>query len=143
MARDLARGLHPVDVTTHGLRDALRDLAFRRSTPNLTLRFECPRPVRIREEALGLQLFRIAQEAVNNAIKHAKAREIAITLHRTRSALVLQIRDDGEGFREREAGCNGMGLDIMHHRASVIGGWLKVESQPGRGTTVTCTLAGE
>ena len=91
---------------------------------------------------LETECFRISQEAVNNAIKHADPRNITISLRRTRSAVVLQVTDDGKGIGGKTSR-KGMGLQIMQHRANVIGGSLTVESQKGRGTTVTCTLPGE
>jgi PAS domain S-box-containing protein len=143
LARNLARGLHLVDVTATGLPDALRDFAFRRSNGRLTCRFECPKPVQVRSEAVAIQLYRVAQEAVTNAIKHGKPRQIVISLRRDHSALVLEVRDNGRGIQKKDNVKKGMGLEIMRHRASVIGGHLNIESRRGRGTKVTCTLPKE
>lgn len=143
LARDLARGLHPVELTSSGLSNALQELAFRTSqTRAATCRFECPRQVRIRDEAVALNLYRIAQEAVANAIKNGKATEIVIKLVRVRRALILSIEDNGKGF-STDKPRSGMGLHIMNYRASVIGASLKIESRHHHGTTVTCTLSGE
>ena|GEM_PF-1085782 len=142
LARDLARGLHPVEVTSVGLSEALRDLAFRRSDSHVVCRFECPRQVRIPDEAVSLNLYRIAQEAVTNAIKNGKATEVAIRLERTRRNLILSVKDNGTGFASDKV-TRGMGLDIMNYRAHVVAAQLMIESHPGRGTTVTCTLRGE
>jgi PAS domain S-box-containing protein len=140
LARDLARGLHPIELNTSGFVRALHDVAYRISqSRKIECRFVCPRPVRIRDDAIVLNLYRIAQEAVNNAVKHARPSHITISLRRTRSALVLEISDDGVGVSEKSAG-KGMGLQIMHHRANVIGGRLTVESRAGGGTTVKCTF---
>ena len=142
LARDLARGLHPVDLQSGGIVQALKDLAFRTSQYDIACRCECPGTVRVADEAIALNLYRIAAEAVGNALKHARARNIILSLKRARSGLVLQVRDDGDGIAER-VGHRGMGLDIMRHRANVLGAKLEVQSRTGRGTTVTCTLPGE
>jgi signal transduction histidine kinase len=98
--------------------------------------------VRIRDDSIVLNLYRIAQEAVNNAVKHARPSQIIISLRRNRSALSLEITDDGDGVSKKSAS-KGMGLQIMQHRANVIGGRLTLESRAGGGTTVKCTLPGE
>jgi PAS domain S-box-containing protein len=143
LARDLARGLHPVELSSSGFVSALNDLAYRiNQSRKIECRFVCPRAVRIRDDSIVLNLYRIAQEAVNNAVKHARPSQITISLRRTRSALSLEITDDGEGVSKKSVG-KGMGLQIMQHRANVIGGRLTVEPRAGGGTTVKCTLPGE
>jgi PAS domain S-box-containing protein len=143
LARDLARGLHPIELSTAGLGNALRELTYRAChSQHLNCRFIYPRPIRIRDDAVSLNLYRIAQEAVNNAIKHGKPTELTVSLTRKRSSLVLEVSDNGTGFSEKQC-AKGMGIDIMQHRANVIGGKLTVASRDGRGTTVTCTLPGE
>jgi PAS domain S-box-containing protein len=142
LARNLARGLHPVEVSSVGLTEALRDLAFRRSDSHTLCRFECPRQVRIADEAVALNLYRIAQEAVTNAVKNGRATRVVIGLERTRRDLVLSVRDNGAGFAPGKAK-SGMGLDIMNYRAHILGAQLSIKSQPGHGTTVTCILRGE
>jgi PAS domain S-box-containing protein len=143
LARDLARGLHPIELNTSGLADGLNELAYRtQHSSKVTARFICPRPVRIRDDAVALNLYRIAQEAITNALKHGKPSEIVITLKRKRTGLCLEVTDNGGGFSAKRSG-KGMGVDIMHHRANVIGARLTIESRPGRGTSVTCILAGE
>ena len=143
MARDLARGLHPVELSTSGLANSLRELAFRISQQRDTsCRFECPRQVRVRDEAVALNLYRIAQEAVTNAIKNGKAKTIAIKLARSRRDLVLTVQDDGKGFSPASTR-RGMGIHIMKYRADVIGARFMIESADGHGTLVTCVLPGE
>jgi PAS domain S-box-containing protein len=143
LARDLARGLHPIELSSSGLVSALRDLAYRVSQAGtIECRLVASREVRIRDDGAVLNLYRIAQEAVNNAVKHARPRQINISLRRTGSDLVLRVSDDGEGLPRKRNG-NGMGLRIMQHRANVIGGQFSIESHKDRGTTITCTLPGE
>ena len=141
LARDLARGLHPVDLSSQGLANALRELGFRTSqVRNVTCHFDCPRQVRIRDEAVALNLYRIAQEAVTNALKNGKATAITITLAREGKSLKLTIKDNGKGFNTARTR-RGMGLHIMKYRADVIGAQLTVKSAEGKGTLVSCVLA--
>ena len=143
LARDLARGLHPVELSSSGLANALRELAFRTSQMrSVTCHFECPRQVRIRDEAVALNLYRIAQEAVANAVKNGKASTITIKLVRNRKELTLTVKDNGKGFSTSKSH-RGMGLHIMKYRADVIGARLTIESADGQGALVTCILPGE
>jgi PAS domain S-box-containing protein len=86
------------------------------------------------------ELFRIAQEAVTNAVKHAGARRIEVSLAGTDDAFELLVRDDGSGFVPAEARA-GVGLTSMHHRAARIAGILRIDSAPGAGTCVRVLLA--
>ena len=141
LARDLARGLHPVELTSQGLANALRELAFRTSQlRSVTCHFDCPRQVRIRDEAVALNLYRIAQEAVTNALKNGKATVLTIKLIRDRKNLILSIKDNGTGFAASKVR-RGMGLHIMKYRADVIGAEISFESSEGKGTLVSCVLA--
>jgi DNA-binding NarL/FixJ family response regulator len=102
--------------------------------------FRCEKPVLIAENWVATHLFRIAQEAVSNAIKHGSARQIEIALTSLPERLVLAIKDDGVGIQPRSSGHAGMGLRIMHYRATVIGGSLSIQRDPNGGTTVTCSI---
>src|SRR5207244_5903652 len=97
-ARDLARGLHPFELGPGGLLVALRELATR-ANERTPCRCECPRSVRVSDESIALNLYRVAQEAVNNALKHARASEIIIRLRKDDHELVLAVTDDGTGMR--------------------------------------------
>jgi PAS domain S-box-containing protein len=134
-ARDLARGLHPFELGSAGLPSALRELCSR-TAESINCRCDCPRSLRL-DENVAVNLFRIAQEAVTNSVKHAKANEIVISLERTNGEIVLTVSDDGEGKRVRG---RGLGMNIMKYRASAAGGTLDVDSARGRGTTVTCRV---
>ncbi|MGI8433067.1 MAG: sensor histidine kinase, partial [Chthoniobacterales bacterium] len=138
LARDLARGLHPVELGLSGLTNALRELAFR-THDGVTCRFECPKPIRIRDDVVSLNLYRIAQEAVTNALKHAQPKEIVISLLRNRSGLILTVDDDGKGLPEKPAP-DGMGLHIMGYRANAIGATCEAISRRGGGTRLRCVL---
>jgi signal transduction histidine kinase len=89
--------------------------------------------------AVAVHLYRIAQEAVHNAVEHGAAREVQIDLSSEDGHVMLRIRDDGRGF-DSTRGSNGMGLRIMQYRAHRTNGWCSVASQPGRGTIVTCRV---
>jgi len=87
-----------------------------------------------------MQFYKIAQEAVSNAIKHGKATHVAIQLTRTADKLVLTIKNDGLPFTPPVHTTKRMGLRIMNYRANTIGAALDIEPQPKSGTTVTCAL---
>jgi PAS domain S-box-containing protein len=135
MARDLARGLHPIEIGASGLPSALRELCSR-IIGDVSCRCDCPRFLRI-DKNVAVNLYRIAQEALTNSIKHANASEITICVQRTNSAIVLTVKDNGQGKRRRG---RGLGTQMMEYRANAIGGRLMVESTKHRGTTVTCRV---
>lgn len=139
--RSIARGLAPVALKHEGLTGALEKLASITSVPGkIKCRFICRAPVVIDNFQTVKHLYRIAQEAVNNALKHARMRHIDITLTLEHGTLRLQITDDGRGLPKRGDKRAGMGLEVMRHRAHVIGASLGIESMPGKGVSVTCTL---
>ena len=138
LARDLARGLHPVELSAAGLRNALSELAYR-INQNVPCQFHSPRPVRVEDDTLALNLYRIAQEAVTNAVQHAEPKGITISLTRDRQGITLAIRDDGKGMAEAVKH-ERMGLHIMRYRAAAVGGTLTVDSKPNDGTTIACRI---
>jgi signal transduction histidine kinase len=132
----------PVVLDSAGLMAALRELAqgteriFRVSCP-----FRCERPVQVMDNKIATQLFRIAQEAVANAIKHSHADRIEISLNRDKEQLVLIIRDNGIGIPDNVTGRRtGMGLLTMSHRARMVGGSLTASSDENGGTLVHCSV---
>jgi signal transduction histidine kinase len=80
----------------------------------------------------------IVQEAINNAVKHGRARSITVTLRTNRALLSLSITDDGVGIAENPARGAGMGLKLMEYRSAVIGGVLKIKRLPDGGTRIRC-----
>jgi signal transduction histidine kinase len=137
--RQLARGLHPVAAEPQGLMSALKNWAAEvQEVFHINCRFQCDRPIYIHDANLATHLYRIAQEAVNNAIRHGKSRNIVIGMSRRDGAGVLTIKDDGDGFPKKHASSPGVGLSIMNYRADMIGGSLKVQPNDDRGITVTC-----
>ena len=137
VARNLSRGLHPITITAYGLPKALEELAAR--VPQ-NVRFSWPSSKKLDlDPSVALHVYRIAEEAVGNAVRHAKANKVTIEMHITPGRkIALTITDDGIGFRRGAA--EGMGLQNMRYRARVIRGTLKIASAPQRGTVVTCIL---
>lgn len=139
--RGLARGLSPITLTAAGLGDALDELARKTSsfTP-VQCKFTHSPQTTIPGDSIALHLYRIAQEAVNNALKHSKARRIDIRLRTFNGSTILEITDNGRGFPKTQNNA-GLGLQVMRHRASVIGARLKFTSKPGSGLKIQCSLA--
>ena len=139
MTRDLARGLLPVVSEAHGLMFALEHWASEVSELfHVNCRFECSDPIFVHEEVLAEHLYRLAQEAVTNAIKHGHARHIVIGLAVVKGGGVLTVRDDGCGFDAASKSQTGLGLRIMSYRAKMIGGSLSLHSASHDGTMVRC-----
>ncbi|MGO8931175.1 MAG: PAS domain S-box protein [Limisphaerales bacterium] len=140
--RELAQGLSPVRLEAEGLTDALRELAAgTRKVFGCNCRCRCDPPVLVSDHTVAVHLYRIAQEAVNNAIKHGKARRIEISLTANGSTVTLVVTDNGTGIPRKLPKRKGMGLRIMRYRAEVIGGMLLVEPVSGGGARVVCTVS--
>ncbi len=139
-ARSLARVLYPVELTTDGLVPALENLAQNvRSVASVPCRFDCDTNIKLSDKVTETNFFRIAQEAVNNAMKHSQATEVTMELAEANGWITLNVKDDGTGF-ERGAASKGMGLHIMESRARAIGASLDVRTRPTGGTIVSCAL---
>jgi signal transduction histidine kinase len=139
--RALSHGLAPVSLAEDGLAIALGALAESTArSGNVRCVFEQPEPVRVADEAVAGHLYRIAQEAVTNALKHASASEIRIGLERQGANLLLEVEDDGEGIDEKPDGDGGIGLRVMRYRAKLIGGELEIGSAPAGGGRIACRV---
>lgn len=137
--RELARGLLPVVSDEHGLMSALQLWAAEvEDLYGVSCRFQCERPVLVRDDSKATHLYHIAQEAVNNALKHGQARNIVLRLTADQGRGTLLIRDDGSGIAKNREPSHGMGLHIMNYRAGMIGGTLEVHPDGEHGTSVTC-----
>jgi signal transduction histidine kinase len=135
--RELARGLHPVTLASKGLPAALQELAARMPKG---IKFRWPTGKRIElEHSVALHFYRIAEEAVGNAVKHSDAKNITIELDVLDGRPVLVVSDDGKGFDEKLES-EGMGLNNMRYRAGVIGAKLEFEQRKSGGTRVRCRL---
>jgi two-component system sensor kinase FixL len=142
-ARNIARGLHPVDLEARGLMSALQELTG--SVANLygvCCSCEFRHPVLVHDHLVATHLYRIAQEAINNALRHGRATRISVRLFGRKDRLVLKIQDDGSGFPSRPVRKSGMGLHLMNYRARAIGASIEVGPGPVDGTVVTCRLQG-
>jgi PAS domain S-box-containing protein len=139
--RAVLRGLLPVPVDIQGLMAALADLAERTGREGkVACIFDCPAPVALADNFTATHLYLIAQEAVLNALKHAQARHIRISLI-SDHALTLRIQDDGIGIPDSPTGIQGLGLRIMRNRAAIIGASLTIVPGQPEGTVVTCVFA--
>jgi two-component system CheB/CheR fusion protein len=152
--RAVMRGLCPVSVDAEGLMAALSDLATRtRQEGKVNCTFDCPRPVLVEDNLIATHLYLIAQEAVHNAVKHARCQNIRIAVE-SNDVLFLRVQDDGIGFpdqhpsavpsvarKERNGEGAGLGLRIMRNRAAIIRATLTIEPAKPAGTLVTCALA--
>jgi PAS domain S-box-containing protein len=137
--RELARGLLPVVSDARGLMSALQLRAAEvEDLFGITCGFECSSEVLIHDDAMATHLYHIAQEAVNNALKHGQARNILLSLTAENGWGTLLIQDDGCGISLIPENSHGMGLHIMNHRAGMIGGSLEIAQAPVQGTAVTC-----
>ena len=140
IARELARGLQAVELTAAGLRNALRDLAESAcENSGIKCHFKVARGVHVPDDTVALHLYRIAQEAVTNAVKHSEAKNVLITLDRNRSHTCISVQDDGKGIVLKRRG-KGLGLHMMRYRANALGGELKIERRHTGGTDVTCVI---
>lgn len=141
-ARSLAKGLHPIDLDTGTLMSTLQDLAESTETLfGIHCTFKCDKRIRIDNPEVAVHLYRITQEAITNAIKHGKAKNIQIDLAYDANKSVLTVRNDGIDFpKEFEARHTGMGLQIMDHRVDIIEGSLDIHKDPKGGTIMTCTF---
>ncbi len=141
-ARNLAHGIVPVQVERDGMISALKELVRHANlVRNGSAYFESSGDVQIEDQQVALHLYRIAQEAMSNAARHAGATQIAVSLCAEDGQVTLAIADDGRGFDPAAKAQQGMGLRTMRYRAKLIGARLEIISQPGAGTTARCTLA--
>jgi signal transduction histidine kinase len=140
-ARDLAKGLHPVDLDGTNLTLVLQELA---ATTEYLFGVRCTFSsdgcVAEVDTEVAVHLYRITQEAIINAIKHGRAKNIHITLAFDHDKSVLTAKNDGLDFPEEITNCAGMGLNIMKHRAEIIDGFLDVRRHPKSGTILTCVF---
>jgi PAS domain S-box-containing protein len=138
--RDLARGLSPVELNARDLAAALEHLAKNATaTYDIRCRFVMKGFLRIKQASAALHLYRIAQEAVNNAAKHGQPKRVTIRLVEHKNAVTLSVEDDGVGIPPDSESSKGMGLRIMAFRAGVIGASFEVKTRAGGGTVVRCS----
>jgi signal transduction histidine kinase len=139
--RALARGLYPVGLQAGSLVSALQELA--ETTQNLfaiSCVFESRRPVQLDDDEVAANVYRIVQEAVNNAVKHGRAKNIWIRLETRNRKFVVVIENDGLDFPGGAIEQTGLGLRIMGHRAEIINGSVDIHKRAEGGTIVTCAF---
>jgi signal transduction histidine kinase len=139
--RRLARGLLLTDIEKEGLAIALQEMCL-----GFTEQFRIPcefvyeTPLAVTDKTAAAHLFRIANEAVWNALRHGRAKKVMVELVHDNGVAVLQICDDGIGVPPLSQRRRGMGIDIMQHRATTIGAELTIQSREAGGTVVRCRL---
>jgi len=143
-ARRLARGLYPVRLEMEGLASSLQELAETTQLGNnVSCEFSCEERILIRDIVAGNNLYRIAQEAVNNALKHGRCTHVSIGLEMAGDEVILTVRDNGVGFPSGMKSSAGMGLHIMNYRAKMIGASLDIHRDADGGTVVLCSFHDE
>ena len=143
--RILSKDFYPVELERHGLVFALEEMTY---TTRQSFGVRCVlEPNGAAHDTIrgpmAIQMFRIAQEAVHNAVKHARAKKITIRLSKEDDNLVLSVHDDGIGLPPQPVTTDGMGLRIMQYRANLIGGELLIQNGPEGGAVVTCRARNE
>jgi signal transduction histidine kinase len=138
--RELSHRLHPSRLQLIGIVAGLDSLRRDFSTPNLAITF-CHRDVPAEiDQKIALCLFRVAQEALGNAVKHSDARHVSVDLTGGRSSVALTISDDGKGFDVDGVPNAGLGLISMRERVESVGGVLEIHAAPASGTRLRVTI---
>ena len=141
LTRNLAHGISPVEMEMDGLVTALREFATNTHQMfKVKCTFDCDAPTPISDAATATHLYRIVQEAVQNAIRHGKPKQIIISLADEKKTVELMIEDDGAGLPDDWQANRGLGTRIMAHRAAMIGGRFSIEPNPTGGTLVRCSI---
>jgi two-component system CheB/CheR fusion protein len=139
--RNLSHGMSPLRPAPDSLVSALEELALRTARHfDVQVDFHCPAPVPLPDVQVATHVYRVAQEAVSNALRHGKARRIELHILRLNDELRLHVRDHGQGLPARPPKSSGMGLRIMQYRAGIIGGTIVIQRESSGGTSVTCTV---
>ena len=141
-ARDTARGLYPGELEGTSLMHSLEELVS--STQNLSgipCRFHCPEPILIDDNDVATHLYRIAQEALSNAVKHGEPQNIEVLFTKNEENIALAIKDDGIGVMNDLKNAKGIGLKIMRYRAHLMGATFQIKPNLPRGLSLECSFA--
>jgi len=139
--RQLARGLSPVELEINGFMSALHELTAQvQKLFRIECHFECPEPVLIRDNTAATHLYRLVQEAINNAVRHGRAKRVMIALKPDGDKIELTVTDNGAGVSGEAKKPTGMGLHTMKYRAGIVNATLDVRFT-GAGTTVMCRFS--
>lgn len=140
--REVALGMNPLVSHGRGLVNALRELVVATSRKHdIRVSFACPRPVIINDIVAANELYRIAQEALHNAVRHAQATRIVVRFTENAHEILLSVKDNGCGLPADVASAPGMGLRVMKYRAGLIQGETNIQSRRRGGTDVVCRIA--
>jgi signal transduction histidine kinase len=138
-ARNIARGIAPVHMDEAGLASALEDLAANtKRLQDVDCTFQSEGDVLVDNRDMATHLYRIAQEATSNALRHGRASAVAIRLSIKAGEVILTIDDNGIGINSGGVAGSGMGLRSMRYRAGVLDGGIEISPLPGSGTRVCC-----
>jgi signal transduction histidine kinase len=141
LTRSLARSLHPIAMEEEGPGHALEHLAASLSQAfGVSCQFQQTGSILLPDSKAAVYLYRIAQEASNNSIRHGRARNILISLEATNETLVLMVTDDGTGLPPNALNKEGLGLRIMKYRARLIGADFDIQNLSGGGARAVCVL---
>lgn len=135
-ARDTARGLYPGELEGTSLMHSLEELASK--TTETSCVFYCPEPISINDNNIATHLYRIAQEGINNAVKHGKAKNIELGFIQNQENIILSIKDDGLGMIQNSKNIKGIGLKIMKYRAHLINAFFHVKTNIPHGVILEC-----
>jgi len=139
--RSIVKTIHPIDLETGGITSALQTLVS--NTEQLlgsSCQFKCEEPVVFNDPVEAKQVYRITQEAITNAIKHGKAKNISVELTSDKDKYILSVKNDGKNFPKVLTKKKGLGLKIMEYRSSMIGGQIDIRKGDKGGTVVTCAF---
>lgn len=141
MVRNLAKGLHPIDLERNGLLPVLEELAINTEQLfSVACTLTCDRVDLLSRISTPINLYRIVQEAITNAVKHGKAKNIGVKLTSQRDTLILTVENDGLDFPAGAGHVEGMGLKIMRYRAELMNSSIDIRKGARGGTIVTCVL---
>jgi len=136
-ARDISRGLHPVELDAAGLMSALHELA-NRASHSVPCTFQCEETILINSPQIALNAYRIAQDAVTNAMQSTGATKIQIRLHKEGDSICLEIKDNGKKEGELTAEPEGTSARTLLYRAQAMNAQLYISFGAERGTRTTC-----
>jgi signal transduction histidine kinase len=139
--RNIARSISPVHLTGEGLRDAVQALVATTSQlRNTAIIFRTDKKLRVEDPNTAIHLYRITQEALSNAMRHAQASRVELSLLVQADTLTLTVADDGRGLPPNAGESRGMGLHTMQYRAHLIGASFTVENNARGGLTIRCAI---
>ena len=137
----LSHGMMPVDVDADGLMVGLEELVeYCNQTHAAECVYQCDDQIAVQDNDTATHLYRIAQESIQNAIKHAQPKHIVVSLRHDGPDVVLTVQDDGCGMKLPPPRSRGAGLRIMQYRANLIRARLTIDASPGHGVMVCCRV---